>query len=185
MAQQRILAVAVTVLLWAVTAAAHHPFNDEYDRTNTVTLTGTVTKIDWQNPHVYVYLDVKDNNRVNNWKVEMGSPDALTKEGWTQTSVKPGEQVTVQGWRAKAGSNLANANSFTMANGKRMAAASSFDQAAPEGQLAQNFPAEQQRVGTTGADPAALPATASPLALYAALGALALAGALGLRAFRG
>lgn len=184
MAQQRILAAVVTALLWTATAAAHHPFSDEFDRTKTVTLTGTVSKIEWQNPHVYVYLDVKDpSGTVNNWKVEMSSPDALTKEGWTRTSVKPGEQVTVQGWRAKTDSNVANANSFMMANGKKMAAASSIDRA-PEGQLAQNFPAEQQGVGTTGADPGALPATASPLALYAALGALALAGALGLRAFR-
>jgi hypothetical protein len=184
MAQQRILAAVVTALLWTATAAAHHPFSDEFDRTKTVTLTGTVSKIEWQNPHAYVYLDVKDTNgSIDDWKVEMGSPAALTKEGWTRTAVKNGDRVTVQGWRAKSEGSVANASTFVLANGKKMAAASSFNMV-PEEQLAQNAPAEQQPVGTTGSDTERLPATASPLALYAALGALALAGALGLRAFR-
>lgn len=181
MAQQAIVAV-ITALLWTTTALAHHPFSDEFDRTQIVTLAGTITKVEWQNPHVYAYIDVKDSaGKVVNWKVEMGSPDALTKEGWTRTSVKTGDQVTVQGWRAKSNNTLANADSFMLAGGKKIAAASSFHMPL-EGQLARAE--DQQQIGTTG-DTEALPATASPLALYAALGMLALAGALGLRVIRG
>lgn len=172
MAQLRILAVIAMVWLAAPPAFAHHPFADEFDRSQTVTLMGTLTRLDWQNPHVYAFIDVKDaQGNVTNWKVEMGSPTALTREGWTRTSVKTGDQVTIQGWKAKSSVNLANAESFTLADGKQMTAASSMHMA-PEGQLAR---ADQQE---------ALPGTASSLALLGVLGALALGGALGLRRMR-
>jgi len=187
MAQLKVLAVLAMVWLAAPSAFAHHPFADEFDRSQSITLAGTLTRIDWQNPHVYAYIDVKDpQGTVVNWKVEMGSTQALTKEGWTRTSVKPGDQVTVQAWRAKNTPTLANAQSFTLPDGKRMAAASSAF--TPESQLAQagepQQPAEEPSVGTTGAQSEALPTTASPLALYGLLGALALGGALGLRRIR-
>lgn len=195
MAQLRILAVLAMVWIAAPAAFAHHPFADEFDRAQTVTLMGTVTRVDWQNPHVYAFIDVKDaRGTATNWKVEMGSPNALTKEGWTRTSVKVGDQVTIQGWKAKGTVNLANAESFTLADGKRMTAASSMNMA-PEGQFARadrqdqtgvtsELPSDDQRVGTGGADPEALPSTASPLALLGVLGALALGGALGVRRMR-
>jgi len=187
MAQLKVLVVLAMVWLAAPSAFAHHPFADEFDRTQSVTLTGTLTRIDWQNPHVYAYVDVKDaQGKVVNWKVEMGSTDALTREGWTQTSVKPGDQVTIQAWKAKSNPTLANAQSFTLPDGKKMATASSAFMA--ESQLAQadepQQTTEQQSVGTTGAQSEALPATASPLALYGLLGALALGGAIGLRRMR-
>lgn len=184
MAQLRILAVIAVVWLAAPSAFAHHPFADEFDRSQSVTLTGTLTRLDWQNPHVYAYVDVKDaQGKVLNWKIEMGGPDALTRDGWTRTSVKPGDEVTIQGWKAKGAMNLANAESFTMPDGKRMTAASSMHMA-PEGQLARAEPQDEQRIGTTGVESEALPATASPLALLGVLGALALGGALGLRRMR-
>lgn len=181
MAQLRMLAVIAVVWLAAPSAFAHHPFADEFDRSQSITLMGTLTRLDWQNPHVYAYIDVKDaQGQVANWKIEMGSPNALTKEGWTRTAVRPGDEVTIQGWRAKTPTNLANAESFTLPGGKRMTAASSVNMA--EGELARAD--QDQRVGTTGADPQALPATASPLTLMGILGALALGGALGLRSVR-
>lgn len=173
MAQLRILAV-VSALLWSTAAFAHHPFSAEFDSTKPVTLEGTVTQVEWRSPHVYAYVDVKDpSGKVVNWKVEMGGPEALTKAGWTRTSVKPGDQVTIQGWQARATANLANAESFTLPAGKKMAAASSFDVKEPEGQLARSGQASE-----------ALPSTASPLMVYGLAGLLALAGALGIRAVR-
>jgi hypothetical protein len=193
MAQLKVLAVLAMVWLAAPSAFAHHPFVDEFDRTQSITLVGTVTRVDWRNPHVYAYVDVKDpQGKVMNWKVEMGSTEALTREGWTRMSVKPGDQVTIQAWKAKNNATLANAESFTLPGGKKMAAASSASM--PETQLAQGGeprPTQEPRsaqeepsVGTTGAQSEALPSTASPLALYGLLGALTLGGALGLRRIR-
>lgn len=193
MAQLKLFALLAMVWLAAPAALAHHPFADEFDRTQTVTLSGTLTRLDWQNPHAYAYVDVKDaQGKVTSWKVEMGSPDALTKEGWTKTSVKAGDQVTIQAWKAKNNATLANAESFTLPGGRKMAAASSVTMS--ETQLAQadqRQSGDQPSVGTTGvqSDPAgataeSLPSTASPLAWYGLLGALALGGALGVRRMR-
>jgi hypothetical protein len=182
------------VWLAAPSALAHHPFAEEFDRSQSMTLTGTLTRIDWQNPHVYVYVDVKDpQGKMVNWKVEMGSPEALTREGWTRTSVKTGDQVTIQAWKAKNNPTLANAESFTLPGGKKMAAASSAFMSETqlaqgrEGQPAQGRDPQrtpEPSVGTSGAQSDALPSTASPLALFGLLGSLALGGALGLRRIR-
>ena len=117
-------------------------------------------------------MDVKDTSgKVNNWKVEMGSPAEIGKKGWTRSSLKPGDAITVEGWRAKNNSYFANADAVTLPDGKKMAGGSSFHMKASEGELAR---------GTSGT----LPSTASPLALFGLIGALALGGALGLRARR-
>jgi Family of unknown function (DUF6152) len=172
---QLTIAVAVAVLSWSTAALAHHPFSADFDEANKVALKGTVTKVEWQSPHVYVYLDVKDSSgKMNNWKVEMGSPEAIGTQGWTRSSLKPGDEVTVEGWRAKNNSYFANADAVTLSDGRKMAGGSSFHMKGPEGELAR---------GTSGAGEA-LPATASPLALFGLIGALALGGALGLRARR-
>jgi hypothetical protein len=137
-----------------------------------------------QNPHVYAYVDAKDNqDKVVNWKVEMGSPAELMKAGWTQSSIKIRDQVTLDGWRARDGSNLANAESVTLPGEAKLVAAASFH-LGPQDQRAQSETGEPQAIGTGGADGDALPATGSPLALYALLGGLSLAGAFGLRAAR-
>jgi hypothetical protein len=98
-----IFAAAITaLLLGAGTASAHHAFSQDFDHEKQVTLNGTVTKVQWMSPHVYTWMDVKDDKgKTTNWKVEMGSPASLTKAGWTRNKLKVGEMVTFQGWRAK------------------------------------------------------------------------------------
>ena len=99
----------------------------EFDANKPVTLMGTITRVNWENPHTYVFIDVKDPaGTVSNWKVELGSPVALTNRGWRRDLLKTGESVTVDGWQAKDGSHLANAKSLKMPGGKTMSAASSY-----------------------------------------------------------
>ena len=98
----------------------------QYDRTKPVTLKGTVTKVEWMNPHVYFYVDVSgEADRVVNWAVEGGAPSMLYRNGWRVDSLKVGDKVTVEGWLAKDGSNLANMRTATLADGKTVFGASS------------------------------------------------------------
>jgi hypothetical protein len=100
---------------------AHHSFAAEFDDKKPVTLRGIVTRYDWTNPHVYFYVDVKETNgSVTNWGVEFQSPIELRRIGWTQTSLKVGENVTVEGSAARDGSKTAGGKSVVLANGKRL-----------------------------------------------------------------
>jgi hypothetical protein len=118
--------IAGGLLAAALPVLAHHSFAAEYDAAKPVTLTGTVTKVEWMNPHARFYIDVKDNaGKVTNWEFELGSPNGLMRAGWTRNSLKQGDSVTVSGSLAKDGSNLANARSVTLADGKKVFAASS------------------------------------------------------------
>ena len=108
--------------------AAHHSFAAEFDITKPVTLVGNITKIEWTNPHAYLYIDVKDpqTGMVTNWEIEMGSPNGLTRLGWTRNLLKPGDGVTVEGSLGRVKPNLANARSVVMtATGQKLGAASS------------------------------------------------------------
>ncbi len=113
----------------AVPALAHHSFSAEYDRAKQIQLKGTVTKVEWMNPHARFYLDVKgDDGKVTNWEFELGSPNGLMRQGWTRNSLKNGDVVTVNGSQAKDGSNLVNAQNVAFENGKRvLGGASSAD----------------------------------------------------------
>ena len=114
-------------LVWAATPVlAHHSFAAQYDAKQPITFTGTVMKMEWQNPHIFFYVDVKDaSGKVMNYAVEGGPPNTLYRSGWRKDTLKIGETVTVEGSKAKDGSNLVNARSVVMANGKRVFAGSS------------------------------------------------------------
>ena len=116
------------LLMCAVPVMAHHSFAAEYDATKPIKLTGAVTKIEWTNPHCYFYIDVKnaESGKVEGWALELGNPNALLRAGWTPNSVKIGDEVTVEGTRAKDGTFLGNARSMVlMSTGRRLFAGSS------------------------------------------------------------
>ena len=114
-------------LLLPHTVAAHHSFDAEFDRNKPVTLKGSVTRVDWGNPHIWVFMDVKDETgKVSNWGVEGGAPNALFRNGWRKDSLKVGDIVTVEGFRGRDGSQRANANRVTLPDGRRVFAGSSI-----------------------------------------------------------
>jgi hypothetical protein len=123
-----ILAVSLVLLLSADPMTSHHSFTAEYDSAKLMQFTGTVTKVEWTNPHARFYLDVKDaRGAVTNWNFELGSPIMLRKLGWRQDSLKIGEQVSVEGYLAKDGAKMANARKITLADGRNVFAGSSAD----------------------------------------------------------
>jgi hypothetical protein len=125
-----VVLVGIGMLLATRPVVAHHAFAAEFDADKPVKLTGAVTQVEWTNPHAWFHIDVKDETgKVTNWSLEMGSPNGLMRAGWTRNSMKVGDIVTVEGSRARDGSNIANALAVTLkSTGQRLFAASSQGQ---------------------------------------------------------
>jgi hypothetical protein len=128
----KLAAILIVVASAAMPAAhAHHSFAAEFDSDKAVKLTGTVTKVQWRNPHTYFYVDVADEKgAVHNWAMELGSPNGLSRRGWTKDTLKLGDTIIVEGSRARDNSYKANASNVTLANGKRLFNGSNDDDAA-------------------------------------------------------
>jgi hypothetical protein len=118
-------ALAVGVFLATAPVMAHHAFAAEFDRDKPITLVGKVTKIEWVNPHTWLHVEVTTDGKPVIWRVEGGAPNALMRRGWNRNSIKVGEQVTVDGFRAKDGSPTANGTQVKTADGRILGAASS------------------------------------------------------------
>jgi hypothetical protein len=126
-----VISLAAILLLGAAPSHAHHSFPAEYDASKPVKLTGKVTKVEWTNPHIFVYIDVPDekSGEVVSWTLEMGGPNALLRLGWKRDSLKVDDLVSVEGSLARYTPHLANASSIVMVStGKKMLAGSSKDQ---------------------------------------------------------
>jgi hypothetical protein len=121
-------AASLVCLSSALPVSAHHSFAAEYDATKPLTVTGTVTKVEWTNPHARVYLDAKDESgKIVHWDFELGPPNGLMRRGWSRNSLKPGHVVTINGFHSKTDPNVANARTVSLADGRQVFAGSSFD----------------------------------------------------------
>jgi hypothetical protein len=110
----------------AIGAAIHHSFAAQFDGDKPVVLSGVITKVDWRNPHIWVYIDVSEaDGKVTKWECEGGAPNALTRQGWSREHLKLGDRLTVEGWRAKNGTNTCNARTWRLGNGQIVLAGSS------------------------------------------------------------
>ena len=116
-----LVVAAIGILMLSLPLRAHHSFAAQYDSNKPITLNGSVTKLEWMNPHIYFYMDVKDaSGTVINWSVEGGAPNTLYRAGWRRDSLKVGDVVTVEGFLARDGSKLANMATVQLADGRRI-----------------------------------------------------------------
>src|SRR6476646_1974965 len=114
-----------TLLLYAVPVCAHHAFAAEFDANKQLTLTGTIAKMDWINPHAWLHIDVKEaDGSMTRWMIELGPPNSLLKRGWTKQSVPVGSEVTVVGYQSKDGAKRANGRDIMLPGGKQLFAGS-------------------------------------------------------------
>jgi hypothetical protein len=118
--------------LSATPVGAHHSFAAEYDATKAITVTGEVIRLEWTNPHARVVVDGPDENGVRKeWDFELGPPTALMRRGWNRNSLKPGNVITIEGFRSKDEPKTANARTVKLSDGRQVFAGSSFDTQAP------------------------------------------------------
>lgn len=106
---------------------AHHSVGAEFDLSQRITLQGRVTKIEWMNPHVYLYVDVGHDGKIANWACETAGPNTLARQGWSRKSVRIGDRVTVLGYRARDGAYVASAREVVLADGRKVFVGSPYD----------------------------------------------------------
>jgi hypothetical protein len=106
---------------------AHHSVGAEFDLSKRITLQGRVTKVEWMNPHVYLYVDVSADGKTTNWACETAGPNTLARQGWSQNSLKIGDRVTVVGYRARDGAYVASAREVVLADGRKVFVGSPYD----------------------------------------------------------
>ena len=122
----RLVTMAVILLGAAVPVLAHHAFSAEFDQSKPVKVSGEITKLEWVNPHAWLFIDVKGTDgKVVPWRFEMGAPNALLRAGWSRGDIKPGTAVTISGFLARAGGPVGNAFQVRLPDGRDLFAASS------------------------------------------------------------
>ena len=120
--------MAVLVVMSAAPLSAHHSFAAEFDQSKPIKVTGSVSKIEWTNPHIWIYVDVKESDgKMTTWGFQGGPPSYLYRAGWTRTSLKPGDIITVQGFSAKDGSKHASSRGITLPDGRKVFAGSASE----------------------------------------------------------
>ncbi len=116
----------IAIALALAPIEAHHAFTAEFDADRPVRLVGSVTKVEWINPHAWMHIDVEDEQgEVKNWSIELAAPNAMIRRGWNNNSIPVGTEVIVEGWQAKNGSDVANGGHVTLPDGRRLFAGSS------------------------------------------------------------
>jgi hypothetical protein len=121
MKSKLVLLAAGSLLAIAGPVLAHHSFAAEYDGTQKVSLKGSIVKVEWMNPHIWIYIDAKDDSgKTVRWQCEGGPPNSLTRSGWTKDALKTGDEVTIDGFRAKDGTNTCNSRTVVLPNGQKV-----------------------------------------------------------------